>query len=124
MPHVLIIEDSYLFGQFVCDAAILAGARTVEVAETEADAERAATRCAPALIVADVRLRHGTGVAAVRRITGTGGHIPVLYVTGHPQGCSGCPSGSAVIEKPVSHDRLRDSIRQLIGTRSVRPVTH
>jgi hypothetical protein len=48
----------------------------------------------------------------------------VLYVTGYPQGCSGCPSGSAVIEKPVSHDRLRDSIRQLIGKQAARPVTH
>jgi hypothetical protein len=63
-------------------------------------------------------------VAAVRRITGAGGHIPVLYVTGHPQGCSGCPSGSAVIEKPVSHDRLRESIRQFIGKRPARTVTH
>jgi DNA-binding NtrC family response regulator len=124
MPHVLIIEDSYLFGQFVCDAAILAGARTVEVAETQAEAERAATRCAPTLIVADVELRHGTGVAAVGAITGAGGDIPVLYVTGHPEGCSDCPAGSAVIQKPVSHDRLRDSIRQLIAIASASSLAH
>lgn len=123
MPHVLIIEDSYLFGQFVCDAAILAGARTVEVAETEAEAEQAATRRVPALIVADVRLRRGTGVAAVRRITGAGGPIPVLYVTGHPEGCDGCPSAGTVIQKPVSHDRLRDTIQRFI-TRPVRSITH
>ena len=44
MPHLLIIEDSYLFGQFVSDAAVLAGAASVEVVDTQAAAEAAASR--------------------------------------------------------------------------------
>ena len=39
MSHVLIIEDSYLFGQFVSDAAMLAGAGSVEVVRRLGHAE-------------------------------------------------------------------------------------
>ncbi|MCP3736203.1 response regulator [Sphingomonas sp. RP10(2022)] len=116
MPHVLIIEDSYLFGQFVSDAAILAGARTVEVVETQAAAETAARRKAPAVVVADVRLRSGSGLRAVERIVADHDAIPIVYVTGYPADCDGrLVAGGMVIAKPVSHDTLRTSLSQVIA---------
>lgn len=114
-PHVLVIEDSYLFGQFVSDAAVLAGAHSVEVVDTQAAAEAAAIRQAPSVIIADVKLRHGSGVAAVARITAGGPGIPVLYVTGYPEHLTGCPDDATVVEKPVSHDALRQLIGRLIA---------
>ena len=115
MPHVLIIEDSYLFGEFVADAATLAGAGSIEVAESQAAAERAAARRAPDLIIADVCLRHGTGTAAVARIAADGVAASVLYLTAHPDRC---PSGGRVIAKPVSHDRLRLTIAEAFANRT------
>ena len=117
MPHVLIIEDSYLFGEFVADAATLAGAGSIEVAESQGAAERAAARRTPDLIIADVRLRHGTGTAAVARIVAGGVAAPVLYLTAHPDGCRACPSGGRVIVKPVSHDQLRRTIAEAFAHR-------
>lgn len=114
-PHVLIIEDSYLFGQFVSDAAVLAGAHSVEVVDTQAAAEAAAIRHVPSVIIADVKLRHGSGVAAVARITAGGPGIPVLYVTGYPEHLTGCPDDATIVEKPVSHDALRLLIGRLIA---------
>ena len=115
MPHVLIIEDSYLFGQFVSDAAVLAGAGSVEVVDTQAAAEAAATRRAPNIIIADVRLRQGSGVEAVAHIVADEPGIPVLYVTGYPEHLSGCPVATTIVEKPVSHDALRLLIGRLIA---------
>lgn len=115
MPHVLIIEDSYLFGQFVSDAAVLAGAGSVEVAEGQAAAEAAAVRKAPAIIIADVKLDDGSGLNAVQRIVSASRSVPVLYVTGYPEQCSGCPAGAIVVEKPISHDDLRARINAMVA---------
>jgi DNA-binding NtrC family response regulator len=123
MTHVLIIEDSYLFGQFVSDAALLAGADSTEIAETQAAAEAAAQRCTPGMIIADVKLAQGSGVNAVERIA-EGRHIPILYVTGYPERCGECPPGSTVIEKPVSHDTLQRSISRLIDDQAARLAAH
>ncbi|GAA0661470.1 hypothetical protein GCM10009102_07810 [Sphingomonas insulae] len=120
MPHVLIIEDSYLFGQFVSDAAVLAGAASVEVVDTQAAAEAAASRRTPNIIIADVKLRHGSGVKAVEHIVAGERDIPVLYVTGYPEHLSGCPTDATIVEKPVSHDALRLTIGQLIADRRTR----
>lgn len=115
MPHVLIIEDSYLFGQFVSDAAVLAGAGSVEVAEGQAAAEAAAIRKAPAIIIADVKLDDGSGLSAVQRIVSADRSVPVLYVTGYPEQCSGCPADAVVVEKPISHDDLRARINVMVA---------
>lgn len=115
MPHVLIIEDSYLFGQFVSDAAVLAGAGSVEVAEGQVAAEAAAVRKAPAIIIADVKLDDGSGLSAVQRIASSSRSVPVLYVTGYPEQCSGCPAGATVVEKPISHDDLRARITAMLA---------
>ncbi|WP_137899010.1 response regulator [Sphingomonas sp. 2SG] len=123
MTHVLIIEDSYLFGQFVADAAVLAGAGSTEIVETQEAAEAAAQRCMPGMIIADVKLVHGSGVRAVERIA-KGRRIPILYVTGYPERCGECPPGSTVIEKPVSHDTLQRSISRLIEDEAAHLAAH
>ena len=123
MTHVLIIEDSYLFGQFVADAAVLAGAGSTEIVETQEAAEAAAQRCMPGMIIADVKLVHGSGVRAVERIA-KGRRIPILYVTGYPERCGECPPGSTVIEKPVSHDTLHRSISRLIEDEAAHLAAH
>jgi DNA-binding response OmpR family regulator len=114
MPHILVIEDSYLFGQFVSDAAILAGAGSVEIAFGQSAAEAAATKKAPALIVADVNLDDGSGPDAVHHIASSHGAVPVIYVTGYPERLSGCPDGSVIVQKPVTHDALRNLIGSLV----------
>lgn len=123
MPHVLIIEDSYLFGQFVSDAAVLAGAGSIEVVDTQAAAEAAATRRAPNIIIADVKLRDGSGMDAVEQITAGGGGIPVLYLTGYPEHLGVCPDDAMIVEKPVSHDALRLTIGRLIADRRARATS-
>ena len=123
MTHVLIIEDSYLFGQFVADAAVLAGAGSTEIVETQEAAEAAAQRCMPGMIIADVKLVHGSGVRAVERIV-KGRRIPILYVTGYPERCGECPPGAIVIEKPVSHDALQRSISRLIDDHMASHAAH
>ena len=84
MPHVLIIEDSYLFGEFVADAATLAGAGSIEVAESQAAAERAAARRAPDLIIADAWGESTTTLDPAERqsIVDLARQCPLIMATG------------------------------------------
>lgn len=56
MCHALIIEDEWLMAEHIRDLVEQAGASTVEVASTEAEAIELARRELPAIILSDVRL--------------------------------------------------------------------
>jgi DNA-binding response OmpR family regulator len=115
MPHVLVIEDSYLFGQLVADIARLAGARTVDIVETQQAAEESAAKQLPTIIIADVKLFQGSGPAAVRQLRRHVRHVPALFVTGNAGECQDYAQTDTVLEKPVSVERLLDVITGLLS---------
>lgn len=110
MSHVLVIEDSYLFAQYLSDIAMMAGAQSVAVVSNQHGAIAAARRHQPHLILSDVNLEDGNGPAAVNTIVANQGDMPVIFVTGHRLKHSDFPKDSMILNKPVSPDALLAAI--------------
>lgn len=110
ISHVLVIEDSYLFAQYLSDIAMMAGAQSVAVVSNQRDAIAAARKHQPDLILSDVNLGNGNGPAAVNTIVANQGHMPVIFVTGHRLEHAACPKGSMILNKPVAPDALLAAI--------------
>lgn len=100
--HVLVIEDEPLIAEFVADIAERAGATSVAMAMTEAEAIAAAASHLPDVILSDVNLKlGGTGPNAVEAIRAGKPQIPVIYITGTPEECEPCDDAVAILNKPI-----------------------
>jgi CheY-like chemotaxis protein len=106
MCHVLIIEDDPIIALDIQHLLSELGAASFMVAETEEEAIRAAVRQPPALITSDVKLRTGTGPAAVKAIHEQLGDIPVIFITGTPESCRPCAPPGRVLIKPLNEPEL------------------
>ena len=102
MPHVLVIENAYLFAQYLKDVVTLAGASSVSIATTQSAAIAAANEQKPDLIMSDVRLEEGDGLAAVNDIISNHGNMPIIFVNGNNLETSRFPHGSILLRKPVT----------------------
>ncbi|KQX19220.1 response regulator receiver protein [Sphingomonas sp. Root50] len=99
--HILIIEDEPLVASDLeCFLSEL-GADSCDLVETEDEAIAAALDRAPDLITADCALREGSGVGAVSSIRRSLGHIPVVFITGHPHGCETPDDMTQMLAKPI-----------------------
>ncbi|WP_245739312.1 response regulator [Sphingomonas rubra] len=98
---MLIIEDEALIAMMIEDSLIEAGATSVDIVASEADAVDAAHRHRPDFITSDVRLPQGTGPGAVAEILRCCGAIPVLFITASPDECAGC-AADAIMRKPAN----------------------
>src|SRR5215468_6852686 len=83
--HALIIEDEFLTALDLKGTLHELGFESVEIALCEEDAIEAARRRRPDFITADVRLKQGTGIEALRTIEGELGSIAAIYVTATPE---------------------------------------
>ncbi|WP_119460402.1 response regulator [Rhodospirillaceae bacterium SYSU D60014] len=106
--HALIIEDDLLIALLLEDLLREQGYESFAVAVTEDQAVAAADRAWPDLITADLHLRAGSGIAAVRRICN--GRAPaVVYVTGSRPDLDGVP-GAIIVDKPIQETTLRTAV--------------
>lgn len=115
MPHVLVIEDTYLVGEYFRDIALVAGASSVTVVATQSGAIAAADVKLPALILSDVKLDEGNGPAAVEAIVANHGSLPVIFVTADASRCSDYPPAAAILIKPVSPTVLMSAIGDAVS---------
>ncbi len=115
MRHVLVIEDQWLFAQFVADVAMCAGASSVAIADTEDRAIVLARQHRPAVILCDVDLREGgRGPDAVGRIHREVGPAPAIFITGNPNDTGALRHAAAILAKPVSPDQLMETLRDIV----------
>jgi CheY-like chemotaxis protein len=80
--RVEIIEDDALIALLLETLLEQMGHAVCATANTEAAAVDAADRCEPDLLIADARLRSGSGIAAVEKILRTRGGLAYLFVSG------------------------------------------
>jgi len=113
MCHVLVIEDDWLIADYISHLLEKAGASSIDIATTQADAIRAAHAHPPALITSDVQLAEGTGPLAVRAIFADLGPIPVIFVTGTPEACHPCEPDMVILGKPVEDRKLAATFRAM-----------
>lgn len=106
--HVLIIEDDPLTALLLSELLTALGARSLDLAATEAQAVQLASERPPDLVTADVRLEHGDGRAAVAAITRQSG-VPFVFVTGNPEAVE-AELRPVTVTKPFSEPELHTAI--------------
>lgn len=110
--RVLIIEDDALVALDLENIFTRLGHRVVQIVATEDDAVAAARAHLPDLLTVDIRLRQGTGTAAVSRILA---ERPVahLYVTGSPVEL--LDREAALVPKPFSRRALLAAVEKALA---------
>lgn len=112
MCHVLIIEDEALVALDLQGILAESGATSFDIADTEELAVTKALAKRPDFITSDVRLRKGTGPSAVDAIRRALGEVPVVFVTGTPEGCEPC-DGAKILFKPILDEAVSSAFREL-----------
>ncbi len=110
MRHVLIIEDMFLFQQYLKDIATLAGASSISIVSTQNEAVESARQKRPSLILSDIKLPQGSGISAINLIVAAHGKIPVIFITGYPERCERYVEQGTLLTKPVSADVLLKTV--------------
>lgn len=111
-PRILLVEDDALIGLLLTEMLAGLGYDVCGLEATEGAAVAAAARHKPDLIIADVTLAKGNGIAAVRRIT-RAGPVPHVFVTGH--GLHVPVPGAVVLRKPFREAELVGAIGRALG---------
>jgi CheY-like chemotaxis protein len=66
--RILVVEDEYTLASFLCDELVLFGYEPVGPVATQQDAVRLAVEAKPDLVLMDIRLAQGNGIAAAIEI--------------------------------------------------------
>lgn len=116
--RVLIVEDESLVAMNMELALVEAGFRVVAVVDTEKDAIAAAQRLKPDIVLMDIALREGDGIAAAAEIYRML-RLPVIFVTGNTdmrtlRAIRQVPS-SGLIRKPFISERLAALVRDAVA---------
>lgn len=109
--HVLIIEEEALLAMDLQCFLEELGADSCALADSEADAVRSALAQPPDLITADIDLREGSGVGAVRAIRRQIGNVPVVYLTDKPERCEPLNERTHAVRKPILWLELVEAVQ-------------
>ncbi|MFL6817246.1 MAG: response regulator [Bradyrhizobium sp.] len=113
---ILLVEDSWHVGKAMKGLLRVLGAEVVGPAATAADAERLVAERTPDVAIVDVNLRHGeTSRNLIDRLLEQ--RIPVIIVTGYAAVSLPTRNVEAILEKPVSKQRLLENLRPIIARR-------
>jgi CheY-like chemotaxis protein len=101
--RILLVEDDANIRAVLAEVLESLGHSVCGTAATESEAVIAAVKCMPDLMIVDIGLASGNGVAAVARILQSG-HVPHLFMTGvRPEYVA---NGAPVLKKPFSEADL------------------
>lgn len=116
--RVLVVEDDAIIGTLLAEMLAGMGHDVCGIEATEADAVGAAARCKPDLMIVDVSLGEGSGVAAVEAIH-RAGPVPHVFVSGDISKFRALPAGSIFIRKPYRESNLARVIQQALDRASI-----
>lgn len=111
--NVLVIEDDPLIVLMLDDMLAEMGHAICATAATERDATNAAHRHRPDLLIADGRLRAGSGLAAVKEIL-LRGHLPCVFISGAPGDILAQFPNAIVIRKPFNENMLAEAMTRAL----------
>jgi len=116
-PTLLIVEDEGLVAMNMESALAESGFRVLAVVDTEAEAVEAALRLRPDVILMDITLREGNGIAAAKAIQSTL-NVHIVYVSSNsdPTTLAAVQQTkfSGFIRKPFVTSRLEGLVREAI----------
>lgn len=97
--RVLLVEDEVLIAMLFAEVLEDMGHTVCAMESTEADAVAAAAKFNPDLIIADAKLRKGSGVSALTTIL-LSGYVPHMFVSGDISGVRAARPDAIVMQKP------------------------
>jgi len=115
MPRILIIENDVMIGILLSELLVEMGYAVCGIAATEAEAIAAAARYRPDLMIVDIWLDDGDGVAAVTEIL-RAGPMPHFFVSGDIAGILALYPDLTAIQKPFRELDLAQAIGLALGT--------
>lgn len=115
MLRIMIIEDEAVIGALLAEVLEGMGHMVCAIEATEADAVAAALRCRPDMMIVDMQLGDGSGVAAVEEIRRTV-LVPHVFVSADISRVQTLRLGSVFIRKPFREvDLVRAIQRALVA---------
>jgi two-component system, response regulator PdtaR len=112
--RILVVEDEPLIGLLFADLLDGMGHSVCAIAANENDAVAAAARHRPDLMIVDVRLGLGSGLAAVAEILRTR-FIPHVFVSGDPSAVHAIRPDAVTLQKPFFASDLIRAIQRAIS---------
>lgn len=116
--RVLLVEDEVLIAMLLIQVLEEMGHDVCATESTECGAVATAARCRPDMIVADARLREGSGVSAMAKILLTG-HVPHVFVSGDVSGVRALRPDAVVIQKPFFASDLARAMQLALSAEAV-----
>ena len=111
--RVIVVEDDAIIGMLLAEMLAGMGHDVCAIEATEADAVIAAARCKPDLMIVDVGLGDGSGIAAMDTIHRTG-PVPHVFVSADVSRFRKLRPSSLFIQKPYRESDLARVIRQAL----------
>lgn len=111
--RILIAEDDLVIATMLGELVAGMGHTVCAIETTETGAVNAAARCRPDLVIADVKLREGSGVSAIDAILRTG-PVPYLFISGDVSGVARLRPDAMVIQKPFHGAALARAIQHAL----------
>ena len=111
--RVLVVDDDTMIAELLAAMLEKMGFEVCATVATEADAVTAAVQHRPDLMIVDVRLGDGSGIAAVDEILRTG-FIPHLFMTGNVAAVKALRPGAVVLQKPFRDVELTRAIQSAL----------
>jgi len=106
---ILVAEDDSLIGELLAEMLTLMGHTVCAITTTEIDTVAAAHRFQPDLMIVDLGLNPGSGIAAVDLINRTT-FIPHILVSGNIAQIRQLRAGAIMLEKPYTPASLATAI--------------
>jgi DNA-binding response OmpR family regulator len=121
--RVLLVEDDAMIGELLGEMLEEMGHRVYPVVATQADAVSAAASRRPDLMIVDVGLGTGSGIAAMDEIL-RAGFVTHLYMSGNVAMFRMLKPNAPVLEKPFYESELEGAISRAIETSEAQRLIH
>ena len=108
---ILVAEDDDLIGEMLAEMLVSMGHEVCAIESSEAGTVAAALRFSPDLLIVDLQLSPGSGIAAVDRITQTRS-VPHILVSGNIARARDLRPEAIMLEKPYTQASLALAIRR------------
>jgi CheY-like chemotaxis protein len=116
--RILVVDDDALIAEMLAETLVGMGYDVRAIEGTERDTVASALRCKPDLMIVDMCLGDGSGVAAVEQIH-RNGPIPHIFVSADTKSLRALNSAAVVLQKPYREADLARAIQRTLGPPAV-----
>jgi CheY-like chemotaxis protein len=116
--RVLIVEDNVMIADLLGELIGALGHEVCSIEFSESGAVAAARQLSPDLMIVDVHLQDGSGIAAVETILAAS-PVPHIFVTGDAQAVKTLKPNATVVQKPYFELDLVLAIQSALETAKV-----